>query len=130
MVTLAVEEKLTVKDLKSDVKPIWCPGCGDYGVLSSVMKVIVDKRLGTLTDWVPREDRGKKHYWIAETTVVREAREQGFRFVEYAEAYWYAKDSFALIFQRHGLRVYVRETFQGEPRAVVDAEATDSAASA
>lgn len=45
MTTLALDEKLTVKDLKSDVKPIWCPGCGDYGVLSSVMKVIVDKRL-------------------------------------------------------------------------------------
>jgi 2-oxoglutarate ferredoxin oxidoreductase subunit beta len=45
MVTLAADKKLTVKDLKSDVKPIWCPGCGDYGVLSSVMKVIVDKRL-------------------------------------------------------------------------------------
>lgn len=45
MVTLAADEKLTVKDLKSDVKPIWCPGCGDFGVLSSVMKVIVDKRL-------------------------------------------------------------------------------------
>jgi 2-oxoglutarate ferredoxin oxidoreductase subunit beta len=45
MATLAVDEKLTVKDLKSDVKPIWCPGCGDFGVLSSVMKVIVDLRL-------------------------------------------------------------------------------------
>jgi 2-oxoglutarate ferredoxin oxidoreductase subunit beta len=45
MVTLAADEKLTVKDLKSEVKPIWCPGCGDFGVLSSVMKVIVDKQL-------------------------------------------------------------------------------------
>jgi 2-oxoglutarate ferredoxin oxidoreductase subunit beta len=45
MVTLEMEEKLTVKDLKSDVKPIWCPGCGDFGVLSSVMKVIVELRL-------------------------------------------------------------------------------------
>jgi 2-oxoglutarate ferredoxin oxidoreductase subunit beta len=45
MVTLAKDEQLTVKDLKSDVKPIWCPGCGDFGVLSSVMKVIVDLRL-------------------------------------------------------------------------------------
>jgi 2-oxoglutarate ferredoxin oxidoreductase subunit beta len=45
MATLALGEQLTVKDLKSDVKPIWCPGCGDFGVLSSVMKVIVDLRL-------------------------------------------------------------------------------------
>jgi 2-oxoglutarate ferredoxin oxidoreductase subunit beta len=45
MVTLAPEEKITLKELKSDVKPIWCPGCGDFGVLSSVMKAIVDKQL-------------------------------------------------------------------------------------
>lgn len=62
--------------------------------------VIVDQRLGTLTDWVPREERGKKHYWIAETTIVREAREQGFRFVDYAELYWHAQEPFVLVFQR------------------------------
>ncbi len=62
--------------------------------------VIVDQRLGTLQDWVPREERAKKHYWIAETTVVREAREHGFRFVEYAEDCWHAKNVFVLIFQR------------------------------
>jgi 2-oxoglutarate ferredoxin oxidoreductase subunit beta len=45
VVTLAADEQLTVKDFKSDVKPIWCPGCGDFGVLSSVMKVMVDLRL-------------------------------------------------------------------------------------
>ena len=62
--------------------------------------VIVDQHLGTLTDWVPREERAKKHYWIAETTVVREAREQGYLFVGYAEDAWKAKDLFVLIFQR------------------------------
>jgi predicted methyltransferase len=62
--------------------------------------VVVDQRLGTLQDWVPREARGKKHYWIAETTVVREAREQGYRFVECADALWHEKKSFALVFQR------------------------------
>ena len=41
--------------------------------------VVVDQQLGTLTDWVPRSERANKHYWIAETTVVREARETGFR---------------------------------------------------
>lgn len=35
----------------------------------------------------------------------------------------------ALHFQRHGVRVYVRESFQGEPRRVIDAQATPSAAS-
>jgi SAM-dependent methyltransferase len=62
--------------------------------------VIVGQRLGTLTDWVPRADRANKHYWIAETTVVREAREQGYLFVEYAEEDWEAKNQFVLIFQR------------------------------
>ncbi|MFO1196136.1 MAG: 2-oxoacid:ferredoxin oxidoreductase subunit beta [Burkholderiaceae bacterium] len=28
----------TAADFKSDYKPIWCPGCGDYSVLSSVTK--------------------------------------------------------------------------------------------
>ena len=62
--------------------------------------VIVDQRLGTLTDWVPREDRGPKHFWIAETTVVREARENGYKFVEYAEDSWHANNVFVLVFQR------------------------------
>ena len=29
---------LAPKDFKSDVKPVWCPGCGDYSVLSSITK--------------------------------------------------------------------------------------------
>jgi hypothetical protein len=36
----------------------------------------------------------------------------------------------ALHFQRHGMRVYVRESFQGEPRRIIDAQATHRAASA
>ena len=62
--------------------------------------VIVDQRKGTLVDWVPREDRGKKHFWIAETTVVREARENGFAFVDYVEEDWHDKSPFVLVFQR------------------------------
>ena len=37
--------------------------------------VVVDRQRGTLRDWIPREQRTKKHAWLAETTVVREARE-------------------------------------------------------
>jgi hypothetical protein len=51
-------------------------------------------------DWVPREERGPKHFWIAETTVVREARENGYLFVEYAEDDWHAREPFVLVFQR------------------------------
>jgi len=61
---------------------------------------IVDRRRGTLRDWVERRLRETKHYWIAETTVVREAREEGFAFVECAEQYWHTKDDFVLVFQR------------------------------
>ncbi len=32
----------TVKDFKSEVKPVWCPGCGDYAVLSSITKAFAD----------------------------------------------------------------------------------------
>ena len=62
--------------------------------------VIVDQRRGTLRDWVPRYEREKKHYLIAETTVVREAREEGFVFTVCAEEFWHEKDPFVLIFQR------------------------------
>ncbi|MEA1986038.1 MAG: 2-oxoacid:ferredoxin oxidoreductase subunit beta [Candidatus Marinimicrobia bacterium] len=30
----------TVKDYKSKIKPVWCPGCGDYGVLNSLYKAL------------------------------------------------------------------------------------------
>ncbi len=42
---ITTDRKLKVKDLKSKVKPIWCPGCGDYGVLNSVFKTIINLKL-------------------------------------------------------------------------------------
>lgn len=30
----------TARDYKSDIKPIWCPGCGDYSVLLSITKAL------------------------------------------------------------------------------------------
>ncbi len=63
--------------------------------------VVVDRLPGTLRDWVPREDRKSKHFWLAETTVVREAREEGFCFVACADELCESKDNpFVLIFQR------------------------------
>jgi SAM-dependent methyltransferase len=62
--------------------------------------VVADQRRGTLRDWVPRHLREKQHFWIAETTVVREAREEGFAFVRYAEDCWHSEADFVLIFQR------------------------------
>lgn len=62
--------------------------------------VVVDQRRGTLQDWVPRHVREDKHHWIAETTVVREAREEGFAFVKCAEECWHERAPFVLVFQR------------------------------
>jgi 2-oxoglutarate/2-oxoacid ferredoxin oxidoreductase subunit beta len=32
---------VTVKDYASPVKPTWCPGCGDYGILAAVKQALV-----------------------------------------------------------------------------------------
>jgi 2-oxoglutarate ferredoxin oxidoreductase subunit beta len=32
---------LTAKDFRSDLKPIWCPGCGDYGVVTALYRALV-----------------------------------------------------------------------------------------
>lgn len=37
MTTLA---PLAAGDFKSDLKPIWCPGCGDYGVLTALTRAL------------------------------------------------------------------------------------------
>ena len=43
--------KLKPRDYKGKVDPDWCPGCGDFGVLSSLQKVSAD--MGILP---PRDD--------------------------------------------------------------------------
>ena len=30
----------TAKDYKSDLKPIWCPGCGDFGVVQAIYRAL------------------------------------------------------------------------------------------
>jgi len=35
------ENNMTVKDFKSGLKPVWCPGCGDYGVLNPFLQALV-----------------------------------------------------------------------------------------
>jgi 2-oxoglutarate/2-oxoacid ferredoxin oxidoreductase subunit beta len=36
---------VNVKDYASPVKPTWCPGCGDYGILSAVKQALVQAGL-------------------------------------------------------------------------------------
>jgi len=38
-------EALTAKDYKSGRKPVWCPGCGDFGVLSAASKALAALQL-------------------------------------------------------------------------------------
>ncbi len=33
------------RNYKSDLKPVWCPGCGDFGVLNSVTKALAGLKL-------------------------------------------------------------------------------------
>ena len=30
---------------KSDLRPVWCPGCGDYGMLSSLYQALSRKNV-------------------------------------------------------------------------------------
>jgi len=36
---------LSARDYKSDVKPVWCPGCGDFTVLSSITTALAELAL-------------------------------------------------------------------------------------
>ena len=36
---------LTHADYKSDVKPVWCPGCGDFGVVNALTKAFAKLEL-------------------------------------------------------------------------------------
>lgn len=38
-------KKLTAKEYKTDVHPIWCPGCGDFGVLSSLYSSLARQQI-------------------------------------------------------------------------------------
>ena len=36
---------LTVKEYKTDVHPVWCPGCGDFGVLTCIYRMLATKQI-------------------------------------------------------------------------------------
>lgn len=37
-----VPNKFQATDFKSDLKPIWCPGCGDFGVVSAITRALAN----------------------------------------------------------------------------------------
>ena len=42
MESCAQKKAYKAKDYKSDLKPIWCPGCGDYTVLNSITRALAE----------------------------------------------------------------------------------------
>jgi len=38
--TTSISTAFAPKDFKSDLKPIWCPGCGDFGVLQAIYRAL------------------------------------------------------------------------------------------
>jgi len=38
---MTTTKQLTVADFKSDLKPIWCAGCGDYGAINPFYQALV-----------------------------------------------------------------------------------------
>ncbi|MGC2856392.1 2-oxoacid:ferredoxin oxidoreductase subunit beta [Novispirillum sp. DQ9] len=44
-ITASPAQPLKATDFKSDLKPVWCPGCGDFAVLSAITKALAE--LGT-----------------------------------------------------------------------------------
>ncbi len=41
----STEATFTARDYKSEIKPVWCPGCGDYSVLLSITKALAELSL-------------------------------------------------------------------------------------
>ena len=37
--------QLNIAEYKTDVHPVWCPGCGDFGVLTCIYRMLATKRL-------------------------------------------------------------------------------------
>ena len=45
MTTILQDSQLTAADFKGKVEPDWCPGCGDFGALNSLQKVLAEMKI-------------------------------------------------------------------------------------
>ena len=43
--TMPAPSAYSARDYKSEAKPVWCPGCGDYSVLSAITKALAELAL-------------------------------------------------------------------------------------
>jgi 2-oxoglutarate ferredoxin oxidoreductase subunit beta len=41
---MTCEQVFNANDYKTDLKPVWCPGCGDFGVLTSLYRALAESR--------------------------------------------------------------------------------------
>ncbi len=42
---IRLQEKLPPKEYRSDIEPTWCPGCGDFGVVTALTKAFSEEKL-------------------------------------------------------------------------------------
>lgn len=42
-INVLTDKELKAKDYRSDITPTWCPGCGDFGVVSALAKAYADQ---------------------------------------------------------------------------------------
>ena len=42
---MSLDQKYQLKDYKTDVQPVWCRGCGDFGVLRALYQALVELQL-------------------------------------------------------------------------------------
>ncbi|MHA1537089.1 MAG: 2-oxoacid:ferredoxin oxidoreductase subunit beta [Alphaproteobacteria bacterium] len=45
MAETQTSEVLTARDYKSELRPVWCPGCGDFSVLGSITTALAELKL-------------------------------------------------------------------------------------
>ena len=45
----AIPEPLTISDYKTTEATWWCPGCGDFGVLAALQKVLLELQVAPET---------------------------------------------------------------------------------
>jgi 2-oxoglutarate ferredoxin oxidoreductase subunit beta len=42
MATATAPKKMDMKDFKAEVRPDWCAGCGDFGVLNALQRACAE----------------------------------------------------------------------------------------
>ena len=54
MIKTSIKTTIKPKQYKSDVKPVWCPGCGHFSVLNAITKALAHLALATGASFIAR----------------------------------------------------------------------------